>query len=155
MSSSQYVATLRVQGLPDFYFASALTPDGGIPDQFVIMQETLTDAGVDFDRWRDLGQHYQPFLMATIEDDSSYSNGLARKDAYIKAAGKFGTLTYIAGGVTKTFRHVKILGRPAPHPQSPRQQMLIAGGLYGFGASSPSACVLMAMWTLQLTESST
>ncbi len=152
MSSAQFMARLAITGLPTFYFVSALTPDGGIPNQFVSEEEVLRDRGVDFDRWRSTGRHYEPFPMATIEDETSFANALSKKDAYIRAANKRGTLLYIAGGVTKTFRQVKVIGRPVPHPQNPRQQICGAGGLYGFGASTPSLAVLMAMWTIQLTE---
>lgn len=152
MSASAYLASLSVQGQPVFYFACAVTEWGHIPDRWLVDQEVLADRGVDFDRWRDIRWRYPKFVMATIEDDTSFDNAAARMISYLKALNTgFATLTYVAGGVRKTFRRVKLHG-VGPHPQDPKQQLAQAAILYGYGASVGSAAVLMAQWTLQLTE---
>lgn len=151
MSSSVYVASLAIQGLPVFHFAAATTEYGHIPDQFLVDQEELTDKGVDFARWRDRGWRYRPFEMATVEDDVSYSAGRQRLVAYLSAPSKLATLVYTAGGVQKIFRRVKVLG-VGPHAADQQRSILHGCSLYGPSASSPSLAVLLATWTLQLTQ---
>ncbi len=150
MSASQFLAQLNVPGYEAFCFVLAPTSFGFIPDKPRRIQEPLTDPGVDYMRWRDVQTIYDPFVLDTTEEASSYTSGESKLRSYMAAVTKFADLSYTAGGVSRTFRKVKVESI-ANHPRSP-QSILFAGKLDGYGSSSGSTAVLMARWTLRLTQ---
>lgn len=143
MSISQNVGTLTVQPAGTFYFASVLSPDGGIPDEPIQTEELLEDRGVDYTRWRDDSMKFIDFQLTTVEDYISDAAGVALRRRYFQAASGFGTLTIIRGGQSYRYAKVKIAAvQPAIRP----------GALEGFGASVGSAGTILATWRMRLTQ---
>jgi hypothetical protein len=142
MSASQNLGSLSTK-TGTFYFATATTPTGAIPEEPVLLEEELRDQFIDGTRFRDESYQFQEFTMDTTEDYTSDGAGYSLYASYLKAAGSFATLTFVRNGTRYTYKNVKVRGCvPSMAP----------GQLIGYGASSQSAGVLRATWVLRLTE---
>jgi hypothetical protein len=143
MSSSENVGSLALANGRRFYFAQATTPEGGIPDEPIQVEEELRDRGIDFVRYLDDSLQFPEFTMNTVEDYQSDSAGVQLRRSYTAATAKYATLAIVRGGTTYTYKRVKVLGViPQMRP----------GTLVGYGATANNVGTIVATWRLRLTE---
>ena len=142
MSSSQFVASLRING-STFFFARARTAQGRVPDVPVMEEEELKDAGIDGVRFRQIYLQFEDFDMETVEDWTTRDAGDLLEQKYKGAVSFVGELTTVFGGVTKKYKEVKV--RAVRCDVRP-------GVLTGFGATTGNIGTVAAVWMLKIMK---
>lgn len=139
------VGTLTVGGYA-LDLVTAEVPGAGRPrDISLLLQEQLTSPGVDYARWRQLHLRYPPYTLVTLSAFSTYASAVTAAQNAELGYHKPARLTWTLGGVTRTFREVRII--------EPPKLRVTAGYIVGGGTSiSGAGGLLFAEWQLQHTE---
>lgn len=133
---------LVVDGIGDVSFLVGKTNTGRVPTGRHTILEELTADGIDDFRWRRRRYSYIKFQMRSTADGPDWLSGKDEAQTYEDMSGEYGTLTVTAGGITETWRKVKVLDC---------QTNLMPGTVVGLNADANSSYVLDAIWTMVIT----
>ncbi len=145
MSSSENMAGLTV-GSDTCYFAFWQAEGGHVPLTAILGQDKLAAKGVDGVRWIDDHAEFPQFRAITWEDFATFNAAVVKTALYESLVAKYGSLGVAVGTTTRVYAGLKIVAVDAKP---------MAGGLTGFGASSPSLARIEATWIFQMTATGT
>jgi hypothetical protein len=147
MSATQYIARLTFPNGVACNFAHWETDSGHVPTVLQMMQDVLETGGVDGIRYMDNHRKPQLFTASTLEDFPNWATALAQATNYELCRWLYGSLIVITGGVTQAIGVVKVVNVRSPDGPKPRPR---AGALVGYGASTPSAAFIDAIWDMHI-----
>lgn len=144
VAALQLLADARHASAPRFAFLAVGFPDSGVMiDRAFDVEQDLTSAGIDYQRWLRMFAQFPSVRAETIIDTTDFISAIALTRLHHAAAARFADLTITHATRTYIYRKVKIRSVLA----IPR-----IGSVTGSGTTGSPTASVRTSWQWQCTE---